>query len=344
MFMILNLSGDDSGITAEVVKYGESNVGAALSTLENELTANGQRIYLDYKDGKYGYNTSPLRGADTFSPFSSGGSDWELVSDNLNPIEGGRALGVIFEVNDKLYLYNNNNKSLYQISVPNRGFLHLKTYSDLEFYEPTICKVNGNIYFYFTNGRGIYSFNVNDYSLTYVASTVNSFHCVYTDNYIYEVGSFNDNSGYYFRRYDPVTNTWTQLASSPMYVNINSYVYGSAFTYNNEVYVQANSAIHKYDAVNNKWVNVGTFNSGTYRTSYYKKYVINNELHLIGGVNYVSGTYYYGNVDLKYDSKRAVFEYHSPAFNNLLSIFEGVEYTYLLTRTDNMVALYKLKR
>ncbi len=68
--MIFNFSSSD--VTAEGVKYEGGNVGQALSVLEDELTANNTRIYLDYKDGRYGYNTSPLRGADTFNPFSSG--------------------------------------------------------------------------------------------------------------------------------------------------------------------------------------------------------------------------------------------------------------------------------
>lgn len=42
--------------------------------LDNSLVASdGQILYFDSKDGKYGYNTSPSRGADTFFPFSSGG-------------------------------------------------------------------------------------------------------------------------------------------------------------------------------------------------------------------------------------------------------------------------------
>ena len=281
---------------------------------------------------------------DTFNKSGTGGSIWELVSDNLIPIEGGRPLGVIFELNDVLYVYNNNDKSLYQLSVPNRGFLRLITYTNVEFYEPTICKVNGNIYFYFPSGRGIFTFNPNDYSLTNIAGSVNPFHCVYTDNYIYEVGSYNDNSGYHFRRFDPISKTWTQLAGSPLSVNINNNIFGSAFTYNNEVYVQANSKIHKYDAVNNRWNEVATFSGGSYRNSYYKKYVVNNELHLIGGVNLVSGTYYYGSADLVYDSSKGLFNYQSPAFSGQFSIFEGVEYTYLLSRLDNTVTLYKTKR
>ena len=72
--MIFNMGGNNvEEFNANSVKYGESNVGVALNVLEDELTANGKRIYLDYKDGKYGYNTSAKRGADTFSPFKSGG-------------------------------------------------------------------------------------------------------------------------------------------------------------------------------------------------------------------------------------------------------------------------------
>ena len=41
-----------------------------LSSLNNSLVAtDGQKLYFDSKDGKYGYNTDPNRGADTFVPF-----------------------------------------------------------------------------------------------------------------------------------------------------------------------------------------------------------------------------------------------------------------------------------
>ena len=42
------------------------------SPVNNSLVANSNHFYFDYKDGKYGYNTDPNRGADTFVPFSSG--------------------------------------------------------------------------------------------------------------------------------------------------------------------------------------------------------------------------------------------------------------------------------
>lgn len=67
------VTANTNNITAN--KTTETNHYNALaeraSTLENELTANNKRIYMDYKNGKYGYNTSANRGADTFHPFSS---------------------------------------------------------------------------------------------------------------------------------------------------------------------------------------------------------------------------------------------------------------------------------
>lgn len=70
----------DKGIldTAETIKAntasgkgaGALGVKALYNELKNELTANSKRFYFDYKNGKYGFNTDPNRGADTFCPFS----------------------------------------------------------------------------------------------------------------------------------------------------------------------------------------------------------------------------------------------------------------------------------
>lgn len=58
---------------ASDIEYNDGTDGEALKTqvgtIEGELTANGNRIYMDYKNGKYGYNTSASRGASTFHPF-----------------------------------------------------------------------------------------------------------------------------------------------------------------------------------------------------------------------------------------------------------------------------------
>ena len=58
---------------ASDIEYDDGTDGEALKTrvgtIEGELTANGNRIYMDYQGGKYGYNTSASRGASTFHPF-----------------------------------------------------------------------------------------------------------------------------------------------------------------------------------------------------------------------------------------------------------------------------------
>lgn len=46
-----------------------TNIDIGIDDLENSLTIGNSRVYLDYKDGKYGVNTDPERGADTFVPF-----------------------------------------------------------------------------------------------------------------------------------------------------------------------------------------------------------------------------------------------------------------------------------
>lgn len=53
----------------EDVNVEATTVSSEVKDIQSELTANGNRIYMDYQGGEYGYNTSPSRGADTFHPF-----------------------------------------------------------------------------------------------------------------------------------------------------------------------------------------------------------------------------------------------------------------------------------
>lgn len=132
--MIFNMNGNSESpdMTAEKVKYGDGNVDQALGTLEDELTANGKRIYLDYKDGKYGYNIDPLRGADTFSPFRSGGSSESeftnlttvasITGDKLPTIINGSGYITIKRISytsntvDQLNVYIDDNTEPFRIS------------------------------------------------------------------------------------------------------------------------------------------------------------------------------------------------------------------------------------
>lgn len=50
-----------------------TDIQGAIDEVNNSLVASdGRRLYFDSQDGKYGYNTDPSRGADTFVPFSKG--------------------------------------------------------------------------------------------------------------------------------------------------------------------------------------------------------------------------------------------------------------------------------
>jgi hypothetical protein len=63
--------------TSNYANIGNGTISGALVTLNNkdtklnnQLSANNNEFYFDYQNGKYGYNTDPNRGADTFNPFN----------------------------------------------------------------------------------------------------------------------------------------------------------------------------------------------------------------------------------------------------------------------------------
>ena len=49
----------------------EQRIKTEFDNVNSSLTANGNQLCMDYHDGKYGVNTDPQRGADTFIPFHS---------------------------------------------------------------------------------------------------------------------------------------------------------------------------------------------------------------------------------------------------------------------------------
>lgn len=74
--------GQIKGITSDITGEAEDIAASikCVNQLNNSLTANGNRLYADYQNGKYGFNTDPDRGADTFVPFNSGASVFEVNS------------------------------------------------------------------------------------------------------------------------------------------------------------------------------------------------------------------------------------------------------------------------
>lgn len=55
-----------SGINSNI-----SGINTQLSDVQGQLQVNSNTFYFDYQDGKWGFNTSSNRGADTFHPFNS---------------------------------------------------------------------------------------------------------------------------------------------------------------------------------------------------------------------------------------------------------------------------------
>lgn len=60
-----------AGAASASVGASSQAVNSTYNRFKGQLTANSKDIYMDYKNGKYGINTSANRGADTFIPFNS---------------------------------------------------------------------------------------------------------------------------------------------------------------------------------------------------------------------------------------------------------------------------------
>lgn len=122
------------------------NVNIKSTTLGNELvgelTANGHRLYMDYKDGKYGYNTSPTRGADTFTPFNT--STAILIGSG-----SGRGTAT-FDVTEKYPYYSELTISNFRIACSGAGSRvypgnYYDTYYHSASYTPTYNPQTGQV-------------------------------------------------------------------------------------------------------------------------------------------------------------------------------------------------------
>lgn len=63
------INSHDTSINS-INSYIDNTMIPNITTLNNQLTCNTTSFYFDWKNGKWGWNSSPSRGADTFHPFS----------------------------------------------------------------------------------------------------------------------------------------------------------------------------------------------------------------------------------------------------------------------------------
>ena len=154
--MIYNLG--SGGGSAKATSYDNStsglqatNVQGAIDEVNNSLVVNSKHFYFDYKNGKYGYNTSPNRGADTFFPFSNSQvitiSPFTSLSKTVE-LDFKPSYIAIFTTDGTGYpcIYNNGN-----ILITNN----------------TVCKIDS------VNGNTVtFSHNSNNLSWTYVLMAI----------------------------------------------------------------------------------------------------------------------------------------------------------------------------
>lgn len=153
-----------------------SNINTSINNLNSELTASGTKFYFDYKNGKWGWNSSPARGAGTFHPFKQYSAAGSYSIDALFHVDGSES----GKASTQLTLQR----------MTDDGVLSL-TQSILSGYRGQTSAVDNNTsgYISFTNntrgtsisygrdGNYQYSVSISGYNLTYYAGDIISVYC-----------------------------------------------------------------------------------------------------------------------------------------------------------------------
>ena len=158
-----------------------SNINTSINNLNSELTASGTKFYFDYKNGKWGWNSSPARGAGTFHPFKQYSAAGSYSVDALFHAGGA-----------------NDGQGSTELTLPRMtddGVLSL-TQSIITDYRGHTSAVDNNItgYIRFNNntrgtsmaysraGNYQYSVSISGYNLYYYAGDIISIYCNATQN------------------------------------------------------------------------------------------------------------------------------------------------------------------
>ena len=108
------------------------------------MTANGSQLCMDYHDGKYGVNTDPQRGADTFIPFHSD-RDIKAIVTFTSSAQNPAGYTTVYRGEDELQsFYFDYNDSGVKIGL---GFLNFKYNNGIAIITAVRdCNVNGKEY------------------------------------------------------------------------------------------------------------------------------------------------------------------------------------------------------
>lgn len=126
--------------------------------IENSLIINGDRVYLDCQNGKYGVNTDPERGADTFTPFKSDEGDGGTESPLNFKYDIIPTSNVYFQIGTKstagefIYFPIKDIKKIKKVVINNLALRYTKYLSSMQVLSSCFFSIYGK-----KNGQSTYS-------------------------------------------------------------------------------------------------------------------------------------------------------------------------------------------
>ena len=315
-------NGQDGGSASVDSAFSDSSQNALQNRIiTGALKANGNIFYFDYHDGKYGFNTSPNRGADTFIPFKGATPIYldGVEQDNVERVDiTSLETNIYANVPMKTFPYN----SAYCSAVMLNNEIHilggtggltshykwngtdwvLVSTLPYNFQHGDAVVFNGEIHIFGGGSSDSASTTKNHYkwdgsSWTSVSTLPFNFYngsAVVWNNSIHLVGT--QHLGDYKKHYRWTGTSWSAYSTLPY-----DFGGGSAIVFNNELHILGSgsgmSNVDKYHYKNNGtgWSSVSTL---TYSVTYPKiAFVLDNELSYsaITGVNPVFIAKYNGS-------------------------------------------------
>ena len=133
-----------NGITSDLSGEAEDIAASikCVNQLNSSLTANSNQFHFDYQDGKYGFNTDPNRGADTFHPFKIEPDFTCVFNDYSNDYVAYNEKNALVQIYNRLLLQSNQTTYCYALCA-------CKNPIDLSGYKRIIlrytCKIGGTV-------------------------------------------------------------------------------------------------------------------------------------------------------------------------------------------------------
>lgn len=153
-----------------------STINTHINDLNSELTASGTKFYFDYKNGKWGWNSSPARGAGTFHPFKQYSAAGSYSVDALFHVDAARGGNASTELTLPRMTDDGVLSLTQSIITDYRG--HTNAVDDnISGYIRFNNNTRGTSMAYGRSGNNQYSVPISGYNLYYYAGDIISIYC-----------------------------------------------------------------------------------------------------------------------------------------------------------------------